>query len=466
MGKLTMDQLGKIISINGQTVEVEFLDSAPSLHDILWVEGQKNAILEVFASATSTTFFCLALTDTEILKRGQKVQNSRKPLSVPVGNEVLGRVIDIFGDAHDEGEPLKAEKASILGLSEVVLDEIVVPQTVLQTGIKAIDLFAPVIRGGKVGLFGGAGVGKTVLLTELINNIVIAKQSGKNDAVSVFAAVGERSREAQELYENLVEAKVLGKTALVIGQMGENPAVRFRTASAGATIAEHFRDKAGKDVLFFMDNVYRFAQAGQELSTLMKAIPSEDGYQPTLTSEMGVLHERLVSTQKGSITTIETVYVQSDDMTDYGVRSVYPYLDTIVVLSRPVYQQGRLPAIDLLASTSSGLATDLVSKDHYDVALEAKMVLEKAANLERMVSLVGENELSLENKKVFRRATLIKNYMTQNFFVTESQSGKIGQFVKLEDIIADVKLLLSGKFDEVDPEKLLFIGTLKEMGNE
>ncbi|MBI2596711.1 F0F1 ATP synthase subunit beta [Candidatus Daviesbacteria bacterium] len=447
---------GIITGIYDQVVEVEFKNCAPNIHDILYLKDDPATFLEVFSSPSPGLFFCLNLKNTNLC-RGLKVAASAKPLTIPVGDKVLGRCMDVFGQGQDGKGEIKGRHVPIQGHSGVDLEEVEVPSQIIQTGIKAIDLFAPILKGGKVGLFGGAGVGKTVLLTELINNIVV--KGGKKDAVSVFCAVGERSREAQELYENLTEAHVMPRTALVMGQMGENPAVRFRTASAGITLAEHFRDQ-GSDVLFFMDNVYRFAQAGYELSNLMKAIPSEDGYQPTLTHEMGLFHERLISTTEASITAIEAVFVQSDDLTDFGVRSVFPYLDTTVVLSRPIYQQGLLPAMDLLSSTSAGLSVGMVGADHHRVSLEAKSVLEKAAGLERIVSLIGEEELSVENQKIFKRAQLVKSYLTQSFTTTEDQSGAKGVFVKVSDVVADTGAILAGKYDDVDPEKFLYTSSL------
>lgn len=305
-------------------------------------------------------------------------------------------------------------------------------------------------------------MGKTVLLTELINNIVIKggyPKRKKKEVVSVFCAVGERLREAQELYENLQKAQVLSKTALIVGQMGENPAIRFKTAAAGVALAEFFRDEEGKDILFFVDNVFRFAQAGYELSTLIKSIPSEDGYQATLTSEMGSFHERLSSTLQNSMTAIEAIYVQSDDINDYVVRSIFPYLDTVIVLSRSLYQQGILPAIDILSSTSAALDPEIIGKEHYQVYLEAKTLLEKAVALDRIVSLVGIGELSAENQKIYLRSIILKNYMTQNFFVIEDQSGRKGQHVSLKEAVSDVKAILEGKYDAVPAEQFLYIAT-------
>lgn len=463
-----MNNFGKIVSINGQVVEVEFLEDAPDLFDVLVLEGEDDVFLEVYVSASESSFYCLALSSTDKLSRGKKLINTHAPLRIPVGKGILGRSMNLFGIAQDgKGEVLYDKKLPIIKNSDGIIDDVQVSEAVVETGIKAIDFFAPLFKGGKVGLFGGAGVGKTVLLTELINNIVIHGSDSEGslnnkDAVSIFCAIGERIREAQELYENLEEAKVLGKTCLIMAQMDENPAVRFRTALAGVTLAEYFRDEQQNNVLFFADNVFRFAQAGYELSTLIKSIPSEDGYQPTLTSEMGGFHERLVSTSDGSVTSIEAVYVQSDDITDYAVRSIFPYLDTIIILSRSFYQQGILPAIDVLASISSAIDIDVIGKDHYDAYVRAKKLLEEAIILEKIVSLVGLGELSEENRNIYMRAAILKNYMTQNFFVTEKQSGKPGTRVPLKQTIEDVKGIIEGSYDHISADKFLFIGSAKD----
>lgn len=457
-----MDQ-GKIIAILGQIVEVEFLEDKPLMHDILTLKQDKSAKMEVYKSSGSARFYCLLLTDPKKLERGQLVVNTGQPLKVPVGKEVLGRVLDIFGNPADGKGELKSAQSEPILKKELDLDSIVTPKEVLSTGVKAIDFFSPILKGGKVGLFGGAGVGKTILLTEIIHNVVILSnhhQKTNSSAVSVFTGVGERIREGQELYETLTESKVLKSVSLIYGQMGENPTIRFRTALAGVTIAEHFRDQ-GQDVLFFIDNIFRFAQAGYELSTLMNAIPGEGGYQPTLSSEMASFQERLVSTQDANITSFEAIYVPSDDLTDQGVQSVFPYLHSSIVLSRNIYQEGRFPAVDLLASSSSALNPETVGKLHYDTALEAQAVLKKALSLDRIVSLIGEGELSPDDQVIFHRAKLIKNYMTQNFYATESQTGRPGQYVQVKDTVDDVRAILDGKLDATEPEKVLFIDDLK-----
>lgn len=452
---------GKVKAILGQIVEVEFAGKeTPKIHDILLLVDDPSVAMEVYTSSGQKSFFCLLLTGSKKLARGKKVKNTNESLKIPVGAPTLGRAIDVFGCAIDGKGQLAIKDITPIFNDGVEFDNIVAPSEVLETGIKAIDFFSPILKGGKVGLFGGAGVGKTTVLTEIIHNVVILK---KNESVSVFSGVGERIREGKELYDTLEESQVLPSVSLIFGQMAENPAVRFRTAFAGATIAEHFRDSMSKDVLFFIDNVFRFAQAGYELATDMNAIPGEGGYQATLYSEMGQLHERLVSSENGSITTIEAVYVPSDDMTDLGVQAVFPYLDSNVVLSRDIYQEGRFPAINLLASTSTALNPDTVGEKHYKTYIEAQALLKKASALERIVSLIGESELSVQDQLIYRRYRLLLNYMTQNFFVMEAQSGHKGAYIKLSDTINDVASILAGDHDATQPEKLMNIGLLSEI---
>lgn len=454
-----MNSKGFIISIKGEIVEVEFESGSPRMHDLLILEKDADVMMEVFSSSSYSTFYCVVLSNQDRLYRGASVLNTGESIKIPVGTEILGRVIDIFGRCHDGKELLQVtESKSIFG-SEISFEQVVVPTEILETGIKAIDFFSPILKGGKVGLFGGAGVGKTILLTEIIHNVVILH---KEKAVSVFTGVGERTREGHELYQSLGQANILPQVALIYGSMGENPAVRFRTALGGVTMAEYFRDVHQRDVLFFIDNMFRFAQASYELATLMNTIPSEGGYPPTLQSEIANLHERLVSTKSGTITSIEAIYVPSDDITDYAVQSIFPYLDSNVILSRGVYQEGRFPAVDLLSSTSGALNIETVGQDHFSAALAAQNLLKKAVSLERIVSLVGESELSPEDKLIYKRARILKNYMTQNFFVTQAQSGKQGKRVSLKDTVNDARQILEGKFDDYPSETFLYIGSIKD----
>jgi F-type H+-transporting ATPase subunit beta len=453
-----MEAKGTIISIKGQIVEVRFQDQEPAIHDILVLEDDKDVRMEVYRSSESNSFYCLLLNSPSKLVRGKKVISTGEAIKIPTGLEILGRVFNVFGTPQDGKGDLKTTESRPIFSQEVKYDDVLIPSQVLETGIKAIDFFAPILRGGKVGFAGGAGVGKTVILTEIIHNVVVLSK-GKN--VSIFAGVGERVREGQELLESLEESGVLPSVALIFGQMGENPAVRFRTATAGVALSEYFRDEQKKDVLFFIDNVFRFAQAGYELSTLTNTIPGEGGYQATLSSEMADLHERLISTNSASVTTIEALYVPSDDITDPAVQAVLLYLDSTVVLSRAVYQEGRFPAIDFLSSTSSALSVDQVGEKHYRTFIETQDLLKKAFTLERIVSLIGESELPAADQIIYKRSRLLKSYMTQPFFVIEEQTGRKGEFVPLASTVDDVREIIDGKYDTIEPEKLLFLGSLK-----
>lgn len=451
---------GVVLSTRGHIVEVEFSKEKPSFHDLLYLEGDESVKMEVYASSGPSAYYCLAFSPTQKIKRGAKVINTKKGIEIPVGEGLLGRVIDIFGNPIDgKGEILNTKKIPTYKHSFSFTD-IPLHQEILETGIKIIDVFAPLIKGGKIGLFGGAGVGKTILLTEIIHNVVMLNKT-KN--VSVFAGVGERTREGQELHEELEQAGVLPSVSLIFGAMGENSAVRFLTGFSAVTIAEYFRDVLKKDVLFFIDNVFRFAQAGNELSMLMNTLPSEDGYQATLDSEMAGFHERLIPHAKNNITAIEAIYVPNDDILDQGVQAIFPYLDSIVILSRNVYQEGRLPSIDILSSTSSALNPSMVGEKHASTALKAQNLLKRALSLERIVSLVGESELSHEDQLTYQRAKKLLNYMTQSFYVAEQQTGRKGVYVNREEAVMDVAGILEGKFDAVPVEKFLYIGTSKDI---
>lgn len=455
-----MENFGKIIGVQGQIIEVEFKSRQPSVHDILVLEDDSNIKMQVALPSGPSSFFCLSLSTTDKLYRGQKVLNTRKPILIPTGIGVLGRALNIFGEPIDGLGAIKKEGELPIYAQGLDYSEIVKHNEILETGIKAIDFLSPMIRGGKIGLFGGAGVGKTVLLTEIIHNVVVLH---KGKGVSVFAGVGERIREGHELYETLAEKKVLSSVSLVLGTMGENPAVRFLTGFTSVALAEYFRDSLKKDVLFFIDNVFRLAQAGNELSVLMNTIPSEDGYQATLTSEMASFHERLVSNIDNSITSIEAIYIPNDDILDQGVQAIFPYLDSSVVLSRSIYQEGLLPAIDLLSSSSANLNPETVGQLHYDVALKALNLLKQATALDRIVSLVGESELSPSDQLIYERAKKLRNFMTQNFFVTENQTGRKGAYVPRATTVNDVNDLLLGKYDEITDDKFSFIGSMQEI---
>lgn len=455
---------GKIVSINGQVVEVAFNQQEPMIHDVLYLEENPKVLFEIYSSSGPSTYYCLLLSTSNAIYRGQVVVNTEKPLTFPVGDAVLGRVLDVFGNPQDGKETL--DKAPHRPIYNDVLQysETTTKQEILETGIKAIDFFAPMLKGGKTGLFGGAGLGKTVLLTEIIHNIVqLTTTNDKTKNVSVFAGIGERSREGQELFESITESGVLPLSTLVFGPMGENPTNRFLTGYAAATVAEYFRDNLKKNVLFFIDNIFRFAQAGNELSLLMRTIPSEDGYQATLDSEMASFHERLLSTEDNAITTIETVYVPNDDILDQGVQAIFPYLDSILYFSRAIYQEGRFPALDLSSSTSSATDPHIIGKLHYETLIEAQALLKKAAQLEHIVSLVGESELSVEDKVLYVRSKKLKNFMTQSFFVAQSQTGRMGKYVPTKKTVEDVKAILAGEYDAISEEKFLNIGDLSDV---
>lgn len=450
--------IGTVKAVRGSVVEVEFLTQKPSLYEVLVLEGNPSVMLEVYASASAHSFYCLGLKGIERLFRLQKVVSTGKQLEFPVGVELLGRATNAFGEPVDSLGPIKPAELSEIHKRNI-LDDFVKHTELMASGIKVIDLFTPLIRGGKMGLFGGAGVGKTLLLTEALNNIL---SSSKGKAVSVFAGVGERTREALELHKALYDSGALKNSSLVFGPMGENPPTRFLSAFSALCLAEYFRE-LGRDVLFFADNIFRFAQSGQELSTLTRNLPSEDGYQPTLSSEMAEFHERLSSKEKAVVTAIEAIYVPADDLLDAGVQAIFPYLDSIVVLSREIYQQGILPAVDILASSSSTLSASLVGELHYNTAIRAKSLLREAASLERIVSLVGESELSGDDLANFRRAKKLTNFMSQSFFVAAGQRGRAGKFVPIETTVEDTRDIMDGKYDDINEEEFLFIGSAKEL---
>jgi len=462
-------KVGKIISILGQIVMVHITKHFPSFGEV-YQNGEVKLVC--YLSKSPDNYYFIVLSGEKKIHRGMTVSSTGKTLSIPVGNELLGRVINVFGTAQDGLGDIKTKESMEVFKNEQF--EITKDQKVeiWETGIKVVDFFAPLVKGGKLGLFGGAGVGKTVLLTEIMHNIFMdnskikenndlrSQKSKLNENIAVFAGVGERTREGRELIDELSDKKVLDKTALVYGSMGDNAGTRFLTAFAGVTIAEYFRDIKSSNVLFFIDNVFRFAQAGSELSTLTDTIPSEEGYQPTLTSEMSQFHERLKSGKTADICAIEAIYVPSDDLLNTAVNSIHPYLDSVVTLSRDVYQEGRFPAVDIMASSSSLFDPDIIGEHHYNAVIQAQRIIKKSEELERMVALVGESELSPENQTLYRRSNLIKAYMTQPFEVVSSQTGKVGKKVKLKTTVADMEDIISGKHDSKKVEDLLYIGAI------
>ncbi|MCC6711061.1 MAG: F0F1 ATP synthase subunit beta [Candidatus Pacebacteria bacterium] len=445
---------GKVISLTGRIAEIDFTENVPAIGGICY---SGEITFYVYKSKGDGLVSCIVLRGVEKLYRGLKVQYSGEKLAIPAGENLLGRVVNLFGEPIDGGEKISSKEMIAVDGSETENKRFVVQPKIWETGIKAIDFFAPLVKGGRMGLFGGAGVGKSVLLSEIMHNVFMQQKDGR----AVFAGVGERTREGKELYEILKEKKVLSKTALLYGAMGEDPAVRWLTALSAVAVAEDFRDH-GHDTLFFIDNIFRYAQAGSELSQMNENIMSEDGYQPNLYEDMALLHERLVSSEKAEISSIEAIYVPSDDLTDQAVLSIYPYLNSVLTLSREVYQQGIFPAIDILTSNSSATSVDIVGEKHYEAIIEAQHILSAAKELERMVALVGEAELSEDNRKIYHRAQLVKNYMTQPFFSVEDQTGITGEYVKIEDTVIDMLNILSGKYDEKNPLEFKLIGKIKK----
>jgi len=454
---------GKVIGVRENIITVEFLgNNKPSIYDVLVSTSELKSKLLVVKSADANSFYCLLLSAEKPIRRGIEVENTGVTLSMKLSVDVLGRVLDLEGNPIDGLGDITTGDYYPLFHPTLDYKNINTTQKILETGIKVLDLFAPLVQGGKVGLFGGSGVGKTVLLTEILHNVVVKDTA---TTVSVFCGVGERTREGQELFAELKNKNILASSSLVFGPMGASATSRFLTAYSGVTISEYFRDVQKKNVLLFVDNMFRFAQAGNDLSLLMNNIPSEDGYQSTLFSEMASVHERLVSNDSNFITTIEAVYLPSDDILDQAAQSILGYLDSDIVLSRDVYSEGRFPAVDILSSSSSLLNPLTVSKEHYDVVNDAKSLLKRATDLERIVSLVGESELSEEDRTIYARARKIKNFMTQDFFVTEEQTSKPGIYVPLKVTVQDVRDILDGRFDAISEDKFLYIGSADSLRN-
>lgn len=445
---------GKIIQVVGVVVDAEFTkDHLPAIYDALKVG---DIVLEVAQHLSETTVRAIALSNTDGLKRGAEVVATGAPISVPVGEKTMGRMFNVTGEAIDGKEQLKDVKTMPIHRSAPRLDEQSNKTEILETGIKIIDLIAPITKGGKVGLFGGAGVGKTVLIQELINNI--AKFHSGN---SVFAGVGERTREGNDLYYEMADSGVLDKTSLVFGQMNEPPGARLRVALTGLTIAESFRDQ-GKDVLLFVDNIFRFTQAGSEVSALLGRMPSAVGYQPNLQQEMGELQERITSTKKGSITSVQAVYVPADDLTDPAPAATFAHLDSTIVLDRSLTEIGIYPAVDPLESTSTILSAEHVGERHYNIAREAQRILQEYKDLQDIIAILGMEELSDSQRQTVNRARRLQRYFSQPFHVAEVFSGIVGTYVKLADAIDDVENILNGKYDDKPEDWFYMTGTLKD----
>src|SRR3990167_8848801 len=452
---------GKIISIRGVVVDAQFPeDETPKIYDALVLESPEigKLTLEVEAILEPGLVRAVALDNVYGLKRGLKVQNTGKPIEVPVGEPTLGRIFNIQGELVDEGPAIKAHKYLPIHRTAPTLVEQSVKQELFETGIKVIDLIAPFIKGGKVAIFGGAGVGKTVLIQEMIHNV--AKQ---HQGVSVFAGVGERSREGNDLWNEMKETKVLAKTALVFGQMNEPPGNRLRVALTGVTMAEYFRDVKSMDTLLFIDNIFRFAQAGSEVSALLGRIPSAVGYQPTLASEMAALQERITSTNKGSITSIQAVYVPADDYTDPAPVSTFAHLDASITLERALSEQGLYPAIDPLTSSSRALDIDIVGEEHYQVTRDVLKTLQRYKDLQDIIAILGMEELSDEDKLIVGRARKIQRFLTQPMSVAEPFTGRPGKYVKIEDTVKGFKEILEGKHDSKNEMSFYMVGDISEV---
>ena len=449
---------GKIIQIMGVVVDVEFDDdSLPEIYEALTVKrGQQTITLEVAQHLDQQTVRTISLQNTDGLHRGQVVTATGAPISVPVGEDTQGRMFNVVGEPIDGREIAKSAKRAPIHRQPPALTEQSNKTEILETGIKVIDLIAPLTKGGKAGLFAGAGVGKTVLIQELINNI--AKFHSGN---SVFAGVGERTREGNDLYYEMKDAGVLDKTSLVFGQMNEPPGARLRVALSGLAIAESFRDE-GKDVLLFIDNIFRFTQAGAEVSALLGRLPSAVGYQPNLQQEMGALQERITSTKKGSITSVQAVYVPADDLTDPAPAATFAHLDATTVLSRQIAELGIYPAVDPLDSTSRILDPHIIGEDHYEVAREVQAILQKYKDLQDIIAILGIDELSEDDKLTVARARKVQRFLSQPFAVAEQFTGQAGRYVPLKETIAGFKEILSGKCDDMPEQAFYMVGNLEE----
>lgn len=455
-----MANVGKVVQIVGAVLDVKFdsEQSLPNLLNALVIKlGDKEIVAEVAQHIGDDTVRCISMSATDGLVRGMEVVDTGEPISVPVGDETLGRIFNVLGKPVDGKPAPKSAPKLPIHRPAPAYDELETTAEILETGIKVVDLLAPYLKGGKIGLFGGAGVGKTVLIQELINNI--AKQHG---GISVFSGVGERTREGNDLYGEMSESGVINKTALVFGQMNEPPGARMRVALTGLTMAEHFRDEQGQDVLLFVDNIFRFTQAGSEVSALLGRMPSAVGYQPTLATEMGALQERITSTKKGSITSVQAVYVPADDLTDPAPATTFSHLDAKTVLSRQISSLGIYPAVDPLESTSRILDPNIVGKEHYEVARGVQSILQRYKELQDIIAILGMDELSDEDKLIVARARKIQRFLSQSFTVAEQFTGNPGQYVPVKETVRGFKEILEGKHDDLPESAFLFVGKIED----
>jgi F-type H+-transporting ATPase subunit beta len=451
---------GKVIQIIGAVVDIQFgKDDLPNLNNAIEIDFDgKKLIVEVAQHIGDDVVRCIAMSSTDGLVRGAAATDTGSPITVPVGKETLGRVFNLLGEVVDNGEPVVTKERRPIHREAPSYEEQTAANDILETGIKVIDLICPYLRGGKIGLFGGAGVGKTVLIQELINNV--ANQHG---GISVFTGVGERTREGNDLYNEMKESGVLSKTVLVYGQMNEPPGARMRVGLSGLTMAEYFRDDEGQDVLLFIDNIFRFTQAGSEVSALLGRMPSAVGYQPTLATEMGALQERITSTSKGSITSVQAVYVPADDLTDPAPATTFAHLDASTTLSRNIASLGIYPAVDPLASNSRILSPEIVGNEHYEVARSVQTILQRYTELQDIIAIMGMDELSDEDKLTVARARKIQRFLSQPFSVAEQFTGMEGKFVPLKETIRGFKEIIEGKHDNLPESAFLFAGTIDDV---
>ncbi len=464
---MATNSVGRVSQVLGAVVDVQFEGDLPFIQNALRTKiGERELVLEVAQELGERTVRCIAMDSTDGMVRGQEVSDTGAAITVPVGPETLGRILNVIGEPIDERGPVNATHFSPIHREAPSFEDQAAAVEVLVTGIKVVDLLAPYLKGGKIGLFGGAGVGKTVLIQELINNI--AKGHG---GVSVFAGVGERTREGNDLYHEMIDAGVIklgdnttegSKVALVYGQMNEPPGARARVGLTGLTLAEYFRDEEGQDVLFFVDNIFRFTQAGAEVSALLGRIPSAVGYQPTLATDMGALQERITSTKKGSITSVQAIYVPADDLTDPAPATSFAHLDATTVLNRAISEKGIYPAVDPLDSTSRSLDPRIVGEEHYQVARDVQRILQTYKSLQDIIAILGMDELSEEDKLTVARARKIERFMSQPFHVATVFTGLEGKFVPIADTVRSFKEIVDGKHDDLPEAAFLMVGTIEE----
>ncbi|STO07143.1 MULTISPECIES: F0F1 ATP synthase subunit beta [Exiguobacterium] len=457
---------GRVVAVMGPVIDVKFDNHLPNIYNALKVthvatsaeDVSVDLTLEVAIHLGDDTVRTIAMDSTDGVRRGMEVLDLGTPISVPVGEETLGRVFNVLGNPIDDKEVSPTVRRSPIHRQAPTFDELSTKVEILETGIKVVDLLAPYIKGGKIGLFGGAGVGKTVLIQELINNI-----AQEHSGISVFAGVGERTREGNDLFHEMTDSGVIKQTAMVFGQMNEPPGARLRVALTGLTMAEYFRDEQGQDVLLFVDNIFRFTQAGSEVSALLGRMPSAVGYQPTLATEMGMLQERITSTAKGSVTSIQAVYVPADDYTDPAPATTFAHLDATTNLERRLSEMGIYPAVDPLASTSRALSPDIVGPEHYEVAREVQQTLQRYKELQDIIAILGMDELSEDDKLTVHRARRIQFFLSQNFHVAEQFTGQKGSYVPVKETVRGFKEILDGKHDDLPEDAFRLVGPIEDV---